>query len=71
MDLRTYLTESECSQGELARRINVTPGLVWQWLHGRRRIAAEQVLKIESATEGRVSRHDLRPDLYPRETTVT
>lgn len=47
--------------------MGVTPGMVWQWLHDRRRIAAEQVIAIESATEGAVSRHDLRPDLYPRD----
>ena len=54
------------SQAELARHLEVTPGLVWQWLNGHRRIAAEQVLPIEKATDGAVTRHELRPDLYPR-----
>lgn len=26
-----------------------------------------RVLQVEKATSGRVSRHELRPDLYPRE----
>lgn len=34
------------------------------WLRAQRRAPAEYVLAIEAATG--VSRHDLRPDLYPR-----
>ena len=30
-------------------------------------VPPERVLAIESATDYRVSRHDLRPDIYPRE----
>jgi DNA-binding transcriptional regulator YdaS (Cro superfamily) len=70
MDLKTYLKETGTPQAELARRIDVTPGMVWQWLHGERRVAAEQVLKIEQATDGNVSRHELRPDLYPRDSAA-
>lgn len=65
MDLKSYLFETGTSQAELARRVGVTPGMVWQWLAEYRGIAAEQVLKIEEATEGQVSRFDLRPDIYP------
>lgn len=67
MKLSEYLSKRDVSQAELARRLEVTPGLVWQWLNGHRRIGAEQVLKIEAATEGEVSRHELRSDLYPRD----
>jgi DNA-binding transcriptional regulator YdaS (Cro superfamily) len=67
MQLQKYLEKEGISQAEFARRIDHTPGLVWQWLNKRRPIAAEQVLKIEKATEGKVSRYDLRPDLYPKE----
>ncbi|MDX2224926.1 MAG: pyruvate, phosphate dikinase [Rhodospirillaceae bacterium] len=45
----------------LARAINVTPQAVSQW----DRVPAERVLAVETATAGKVSRHDLRPDLYP------
>lgn len=44
-----------------------------QTVHDRLRreqeIWAEDVLKVEAATG--VSRHDLRPDLYPRESDAT
>src|SRR5690349_9961542 len=45
----------------LARAINVTPQAVSQW----DRVPAERALAVEKATEGRISRHELRPDLYP------
>ena len=45
----------------LARAINVTPQAVSQW----DKVPAERVLAVEKATAGKVSRHDLRPDLYP------
>lgn len=52
------------SQAELARRVGVKPQMVSKWLNGRP-IRAERVLSIERATNGHVSRHELRPDLYP------
>jgi DNA-binding transcriptional regulator YdaS (Cro superfamily) len=69
MDLTTYLARERISQAELARRLSVSPGLVWQWLNGRRQVAAEQVLPIERATNGAVSRHEIRPDIYPQPNT--
>lgn len=53
------------SQAELARQIGLSQTSVWKMLHRAGRATAEFVLKIEVATG--VSRHDLRPDLYPRE----
>jgi DNA-binding transcriptional regulator YdaS (Cro superfamily) len=47
---------------KLARAIGVTSQAVGQW---RRNIPAERVLQIEAATG--VSRHELRPDIYPRQ----
>ncbi|MCB2109313.1 MAG: helix-turn-helix domain-containing protein, partial [Rhodobacteraceae bacterium] len=47
----------------LARAINVTPQAVSQW----DRIPAERVIAVETATNGKVTRHQLRPDLYPAE----
>lgn len=54
-------------QSELARRIGgrCKQQNVWSWLNVTRQPAAEYVLDIERATGGQVSRHDLRPDLYP------
>lgn len=56
-------------QAKLARILGVTQPNVWHWLHKAERVPGEYVLKIEEATGGRISRHDLRPDLYPRSMT--
>jgi len=54
------------SQSELARICGVSQPAVWKWLQTAKRVPAEQVLAIETATG--VSRHFLRPDIYPYET---
>jgi DNA-binding transcriptional regulator YdaS (Cro superfamily) len=56
----------------LARACGVSPQAVskWRQLAEQRadfKVPAERVLLIEAATGGRVSRHELRPDLYPLE----
>lgn len=53
------------SQAEIARIAGVSTTAVWKWVQSSKRVPAEFVLKIEAATG--VSRHDLRPDIYPRE----
>ena len=53
------------SNAALGRLIGVSATSVWKMLNRAKQASAEYVLKIESATG--VSRHDLRPDLYPRE----
>lgn len=52
------------SQAALAKALNVTPQHVWNWLHRDHNIPAEQVLPIEAATAGKVTRHELRPDIF-------
>lgn len=54
-------------QSAMARLIGVTQPTVWAWLDRAKPLPAEHVLKVEEATG--ISRHDLRPDLYPREAT--
>jgi len=51
---------------KLARLLGVSPSAVSKWAR-LGRIPAERVLTIEQITLGEVSRHDLRPDLYPRD----
>ena len=53
------------SQSALARAIGTTQATVWKWLNKGLPITPKLVLAIEVATG--ISRHDLRPDLYPRE----
>jgi len=52
------------SQSALARSVGVSQPTVWNWLR-RSKIAPEFVIPVEKATG--VSRHDLAPDLYPKE----
>lgn len=60
---------SLCRLAGLAKACGVSPQAVHKWL--RSGIPAERVLDVERATvpqEGgapRVTRHELRPDLYP------
>lgn len=48
----------------MARLIGVTQPSVWAWLDKEKPLPAEYVLAVEAATG--ISRHDLRPDIYPR-----
>ena len=61
-------------QAGLARRLTrllgraVSQQRIWNALHRDQSIPAEWCVAIERATAGRVTRHQLRPDLYPGET---
>jgi len=66
MNLKTYLKRSKKSQTEFADKLGVTQGLVSQWLKGVTAITPERAIDIEDATEGQVTRYDLRPDIFGR-----
>lgn len=53
-------------QTKLAGRFKIAPQSVQQWV-ATGRIPAVRVIGVEAATDGRVSRHELRPDIYPAE----
>jgi DNA-binding transcriptional regulator YdaS (Cro superfamily) len=55
-------------QSALARICSVSQTAVWKWLQSAKRLPAEYVLMVEAATG--VSRHALRPDIYPLETVA-
>jgi DNA-binding transcriptional regulator YdaS (Cro superfamily) len=57
-------------QTATAMELGVTQGLIWQWLHGRRKIAAHHCLKLASLTGGAVTVHDLRPDVFGESPSV-
>lgn len=50
-------------RSDLARRLGVSHTAVSKWLK-EGRPPAGRVLEIERATEGRISRHSLRPDIF-------
>lgn len=52
------------SHKALADELGVTPGAVSHWVTGKRRVSTKHVRDIERATNGRVTRHDLRPDVF-------
>jgi DNA-binding transcriptional regulator YdaS (Cro superfamily) len=68
MKLERYLEKRELSQAAFAELFSpkVTQGAVSHWITGTARVEAERALEIERITKGEVSRHDMRPDLWPR-----
>lgn len=57
--------EKAGSDSQLARDLGVTQPRVWRWIRQSKQMPAEYVLKAEQLYG--VSRHLLRPDIYPRE----
>ncbi len=54
-------------QTALAKTVDVKQGHVWWWLNKSGKAPAEKCIGIERATNGAVTRHELRPDIYPLE----
>ena len=61
--LTTYRKANDLTLEQFGESFGVNKSTVLRWEEGA--IPAERVLSLEKATG--VSRHDLRPDLYPRE----
>lgn len=59
-----YLEQEQLSQDAFAARLNVSQGLVHQWVKKRTKITAERACQIEQVTKGKLTRFDLRPDLF-------
>lgn len=51
----------------LAGLLGIKRPAIYQW----KRIPAERAIQIETVTGGAVSRHQLRPDLWPDESAPT
>lgn len=51
------------SQSELARQVNTRQGTLWKWLR-KGVVPAEKCAAIERATGGKVTRYQLRPDVF-------
>ncbi len=62
MKLREWTKEVAGRPIELATAIGASPVLISQWSTGARPVPIERCVPIERATDGAVSRRDLRPD---------
>ncbi|MFS9419515.1 transcriptional regulator [Citrobacter sp. C411] len=51
------------SQQKLADACGVKQPSVWAWLHGKKKVSAENAKRIELATDGNVPAYQIRPDL--------
>lgn len=65
--LRKAIRHHLKSQVAVARAVGVTPQAVSDVLRRNKRVPAEWCLALEGATQGAITRHELRPDLYPAE----
>lgn len=63
--LQRALAFFDGNQSKFAEAIGTSQQLVSYWIRKGKELPAEFVLKTEAETG--ISRHDLRPDLYPRE----
>lgn len=68
MDLKTYMINlSAADRLRLAKKLKTSPDyLMHQIGGGHRRASAEMAKRIEDATGGGVTRHELRPDIFDR-----
>jgi len=62
MTIDSTLTTRGISSSQLARQIGVSAAVVYQWRRGLRPVPIERCAAIERATEGAITRRDLRPD---------
>ena len=61
MKLKDYVADRG-GIARLARQVGAQSQLMWQWSSGVRPVPIERCVSIERATDGAVSRIDLRPD---------
>ncbi len=57
------------SQSAMARLCGVSQTAVWKWIQSGKRLPAEHCLVVERETG--VSKHILRPDIYPADLSVS
>lgn len=63
MTLQEYIEAGNATQKQIAERIGVTPGRVSHWICGNP-VPAERCAAVEQATDGKVTKADLRPDIF-------
>lgn len=66
MNLKNYISSSFGKAKQLAEEIGVHPSFLSQMVSGNRPISPERCVAIEQATNGEVTRKDLRPEDWER-----
>lgn len=61
----TACRDAAGSDSQMARDLDVPQSTMWRWLNQTKQLPAEYVLRAEQIYG--VSRHALRPDIYPVE----
>ena len=54
------------SQNDLAKALGVSQALVGAWLNNVKPVTAKRAVQIEQTFSGKVTREELRPDLFVR-----
>ena len=66
MNLKSYISSGYGKAKELAAEIGINPSFLSQMAGGDRAVSPEYAVAIEQATNGEVTRKDLRPDDWER-----
>jgi len=66
MKLNEYVKQQFGRSVLIARSVGVSPPVVSDWVTGKKQIPVERCVQIEQATQGAVTRIDLRPDDWHR-----
>lgn len=61
--LKNYRKKAKLSQTEFANLIGVTQGQINHWETNHQKVSVNKALIIETATNGELTAHELRPDL--------
>jgi len=64
MNIKTYLAKSGETQSSFAAKVGCTQGAVWQWINGRTSPSPLMAVRIEAATEGKITRYQLCPEVF-------
>lgn len=62
--LLDYLDKSGLTQTRFAGMVGVHPSMIWQWIRDERPISAISAREIEAATDGALTRYQLRSDVF-------
>jgi DNA-binding transcriptional regulator YdaS (Cro superfamily) len=68
MDAKNFLRNTDKDERErVARRANTTVAYLFQIAGKFSRPSADMCVRLETASDGRMTREDLRPDLFVRQ----